>query len=212
MIKSIDLSHIISEEMQVYPGTDKPVLKKVFGIEKDGFMESYLTLSTHTGTHIDAPAHLIHDGCTIDSFTFDTFFGSALKIDCRNLTVISPGHIKRGLSIDPIPDFILIFTGFDTYWGTEKYYGEFPVLDPHAAEYIASLPLKGIGTDALSFDPFGDNELKNHRILLKKNLILIENLCNLAELPDNEFLFGCYPLNIKGADGSPVRAAGILKL
>ena len=212
MIKTIDLSHIISEEMQVFPGTDKPVVKKVFSIEKDGFMESYLTLSTHTGTHIDAPAHLIYDASTIDHFKADTFYGKALKIDCRKQSTITSDHIKKSLNNNLIPDFIILFTGFDTWWSTEKYFGKFPVLDLRAAEHIATLPLKGIGIDALSFDPFNDHELKNHLILLRKNLILIENLCNLAELPDNEFKFSCYPLNIKGADGSPVRAVGIHEL
>ena len=67
-MKAIDLTHIITEDMPVYPGTEPPKLTPANSYEKDGFKETLLSLYTHTGTHIDPPAHIFPDGRTLDEF------------------------------------------------------------------------------------------------------------------------------------------------
>ncbi len=104
----------------------------------------------------------------------------------------------------------LLHTGWSQFWGTEDYFGNFPVLHPDAATYLSAFNLKGIGSDTISFDPVDSVELPVHHILLSAGIILIENLVNLNKLPQHDFTFSCFPLNIKNGDGSPVRAVGIV--
>jgi arylformamidase len=209
-MKIVDLSHILEESMYTFPGTEKPVFRESYTIEHHGYSEHSLSLTTHTGTHLDAPSHLLKDGKKVNEYNVSAFFGKAIRIDCTNRKYITSDTIKKVLTISEPIDFILLYTAWDNYWNLRKYSEGFPVLDPDTAEYIASLPLKGIGIDAVSFDPVENTELANHKMLMNRNILLIENLCNLSLLPENSFLFSCFPLNIKGADGSPVRATAII--
>ena len=84
-MKVIDLTHMIREDMPVYPGTDTPKFIPANSYEKDGFKETQLQMYTHTGTHMDPPAHLYAGRTTLDHFPADQFIGKALVIDCRKL-------------------------------------------------------------------------------------------------------------------------------
>jgi len=108
------------------------------------------------------------------------------------------------------PDFILLYTGCDWLWGEESYFRVYPGLTEDAAEYLCHLKVKGVGIDAPSFDPYGSIGYPVHSVFLRKEVLLIENLCGLGNLPRAEFLFSCLPLNFKNSDGSPVRACGII--
>ena len=82
MMNLIDLTHPISEDMPVYPGTEPPVIVTGCTVAEDGFFEKKITLFSHTGTHIDAPAHLLEDGRTLDYFPVDRYVGPAIVLDC----------------------------------------------------------------------------------------------------------------------------------
>ncbi len=84
-MKIIDLTHTITENMPVYPGTDQPSLKIICNHESDGFKETSLTMASHTGTHMDAPNHIFADRTTLDNLPVELFIGSALVIDCSDL-------------------------------------------------------------------------------------------------------------------------------
>ena len=90
-MKVIDLTHTIAENIPVYPGTEKPQLTTVNTYAANGFKETLLQMTTHTGTHIDPPAHIYSGKATLDSLPPEQFIGKALAIDCRS---IKPGgHI-----------------------------------------------------------------------------------------------------------------------
>jgi kynurenine formamidase len=167
-------------------------------------------MSTHTGTHIDSPSHILLDGATIDSFSPEKYYGFGEVVDCSKGNMIT---IDRMEDVDSSkhPDFILLYTGWDKYWGKDIYFRDFPVLDPDATKLLADLPIKGIGIDAPSFDPVESDNLSNHKALLSKNIILIENLTGLHKLLEKKFIFSCFPLKITNADGSPVRATAIIR-
>ena len=84
-MKVIDLTHTIRENMPVYPGTEPPKLSPTSSYESDGFKETLLQMYTHTGTHMDPPAHIFSGRTTLDEFPVDQFIGKALVIDCREL-------------------------------------------------------------------------------------------------------------------------------
>jgi len=208
-MKIIDLSHTLHENMTVYPGSEKPVLQKVATIKEDGHNEHCLTYYSHTGTHIDAPAHLLARGKSLDSYDINTFLGRALVINCTGCITIERETIENSLSNNSIPQFLLFFTGWDHHWHNKKYFRGYPILSPEAAILLSQLSLNGVGVDAASFDEPDSKDLINHHILLERELILVENLCNLDLIPSGEVLFSCFPLKINKADGSPVRAVAI---
>ena len=82
-MKMLDLTHCITPEMPVYPGTEPPRLTAACTMEKDGFRETLLEMCSHTGTHMDAPAHMLPKGRTLDDFPAETFAGRGFVLDCR---------------------------------------------------------------------------------------------------------------------------------
>jgi kynurenine formamidase len=208
--KIVDLSHPIDDSMPVYPGDVIPEVKTIATIDKHDYRESELTMSTHTGTHVDSPAHIIPDGSSLDNFSPDKYYGYGIVLDCSQENIISIDTINS-IDTSNYPEFILLYTGWDTYWGTDTYFRGFPSLDNEAAKILAGLPVKGIGIDAPSFDPAESVMLSNHKTILSKNIILIENLTGLNNLIEKKFVFSCFPLKIRNADGSPVRATAIIQ-
>ncbi|WP_432735954.1 cyclase family protein [Maridesulfovibrio sp. FT414] len=215
MTAIIDLSHTITEEMPVYPGTAQPVISAVATHATHGFLEHRINLATHTGTHIDAPAHMIEGAATLDMLDPEMFIGPAIVIDCS--TACKTGHSCE-IGIDELApfeteiaehDFILLNTGWHLHWGTPEYFLGYPVLSPEAARWLADFDLKGIGIDVISVDPADTADYPAHMILLGQGMIIIENLTNLHALPQAGFILSCLPLKFRDSDGSPVRAVAI---
>lgn len=209
-MKVIDLTHVITAQMPVYPGTEPPILEPANTYEKDGFKETKLSMYTHTGTHMDPPAHLYPGRTTLDRFPPEQFIGKALVIDCRSLREGEPitmEHIARyGEKVDQA-DFLLFHLGWDKRWGSESYFGDYPCIDDEVLDKILRGSYKGIGFDVIGLDPIADGNLTRHKKLFKsKEIVNIENLCNLELCGDNLFWFSCFPLKIADSDGSPIRA------
>lgn len=209
-MKVIDLTHTIKEEMPVYPGTDTPKLIPANTYEENGFKETLLKMYSHTGTHMDPPSHLYENRTTLDQFPASQFLGKALVIDCRGLgegQLITMEYIEKYGNKTEEADFLLFCTGWDKYWGSEEYFGEYPCIDDEVLEYIMERNYKGIGFDVIGLDPINDENLTRHKKLFKNcDIVNIENLKNL-ELCGNElFNFSCFPLKIDDCDGSPIRA------
>ena len=204
----IDLTHTIEETMPVYPGTEPPRLETANTYEKDFFKETLITMFSHTGTHMDPPAHIFPEGKTLDQFPPEQFIGKALVIDCRDLKegdAITMEHIRRYGGKALRADFLLFNLGWDRYWGTDAYFGNFPCMDMEVLNFILAGSYKGIGVDAISIDPIDD--LTRHRVLFrKKDIVNIENLTDLHLCGDELFSFSCFPLKLGNCDGSPVRA------
>ncbi|MCD6115726.1 cyclase family protein [bacterium] len=204
----IDLTRTMETGMPVFPGIDPPILQDSYSIADHGFNEKHLSLHSHTGTHCDAPAHILATGKTLDDIPLSHFFGRGMVIKTTD-AVIGKEFLSSFESTLKKSDFLLLHTGWSSRWGHESYFSDFPVLAPEAAEWLSSFPIKGIGVDAISVDPADAGNLIIHRILLEKDIIIIENLMNLEKLPETGFTFSTFPLKIKNGDGSPVRAAAM---
>ena len=111
-------------------------------MEKDGFRETLLEMYSHTGTHMDAPAHMLPSGRTLDDFPAETFAGRGFVVDCRGAAEITLPMLRRQEEALGEAEFLLFCTGWDRYWGQPRYYEGFPCLTAEAAEYVASLGLK----------------------------------------------------------------------
>lgn len=198
--------------MPVYPGTEGPILMQACTLEDVGFREKKWTMYSHTGTHMDAPAHMISDGKTLDQFPIEKFVGRGMVLDVRECTAkeIPLVRVQSYESILKTIDFLLIQTGWEEYWGSEQYVSGFPALSVEAAKYLMQFSLKGIGVDAISIDLMDTTTFPIHEILLGNDLVIIENLKNLS-LIEGQFDFYAFPLKVVDADGSPVRAVALIE-
>ena len=207
-MKIIDLTRTITADMPVYPGTEQPKLDPASTYERDHFRETLLTMFSHTGTHMDAPAHIVPGRTTLDAFDASQFTGTALVIDCRELNmgdVITLDFVTKYGSAANDADFLLFCTGHDKYWGRPEYFGDFPYPDDDVISYIISHNKKGIGFDTISADPI--SSLHNHKRLFSDNeIVIVENLTNLGELCGKVVGFCALPLKFENSDGAPVRA------
>ena len=170
-MKVIDLTHVISEDMPVYPGTDTPKLETANTLEKDGFKETLMIMYSHTGTHMDPPAHLYADGATLDEMPITNFVGKGFVVDCTDLKAgdfITMDKINRNKSKVEEAEFILFHTGWSKYWGREEYYGKFPVADREVVEYLVKNKKKGFGVDVISIDSMEEETLPSHQIVFKR--------------------------------------------
>ncbi len=207
-MKIIDLSHTISANMPVYPGTQPPVMTNDCTIDETGFLEKKITFYSHTGTHMDAPAHLIKNAKTLDQLPIDHFQGNAVVINIadinhQNMTLADLEPFSE--MIDPV-EFILINTGWSRFWGKDAYFENYPVLSVETARWLSGFDLKGVGLDTISIDAIDTSDYPVHKLFLNNNTLIIENLTHLEKLPDHAFDFSCFPLKLEDADGSPVRA------
>lgn len=211
-MKILDLTHTITENMTVYPGTDQPSLKIICNHEIDGFKETSLTMASHTGTHMDAPNHIFEDGITLDLIDVEQFVGKGLVIDCSDLTEgqrITIDRIEKVMEKADQAEFLLFYTGWDRYWGSDRYLGDYPYMSEEVAEYLIQSKKKGVGLDVISIDSM--TSLTNHKkVLSESSFVIVENLTNLGNIGNELFTFCALPMRYENADGAPVRAIAIL--
>ncbi|NTW72985.1 MAG: cyclase family protein [Eubacteriaceae bacterium] len=171
----VDLSHTISMDMPVYPGTEKPVIEIANTIKDHGFLERKIHMYSHTGTHMDSPAHILANGKTLSDFSADQFAGKATIIDCTGITggkitceflALFQERISRS-------DFVILKTGWSLHWGKNEYFSGNVVPDEKAATYLSGFDLKAVGIDAMSVDSLDDEKLPVHHILLSKEILII---------------------------------------
>ena len=209
-MRVIDLTHTIKGDMPVYPGTGTPKLETANTYEENGFRETLVSFYSHTGTHMDPPAHLFAGRTTLDAFPASQFLGRALVIDCTHLRegeAITMKELRKYGGLEDTVDFLLFYLGWDARWGTEAYFGEYPCIDEEVLRHILDGSYKGIGFDVIGLDPIADGNLPRHKALFReKDIVNIENLKNLGQCGTEPFWFACLPMKIEGSDGAPVRA------
>jgi len=217
---SYDLSHPLESGMCVYPDTPPVRIEPTATVEDDGFRTTALELDSHTGTHLDAPAHMLADGTTVEELPVETFRFTARRVDCRPLdprAAIGVETLTTVLDggIDDAVDLLVVQTGWDDHWGDDRYF-DHPYLTGEAAEWLADRGLH-LGIDALNVDPTPtDNAAPDeptgypvHHALFRRDRLLIENLQGLGRLP-RRFELHAYPLAVRGGDAAPVRAVAVV--
>jgi len=205
--KIIDLSTEISSDMISIPKKEhiKTRLDEISTLKKDNVKRTMLHCSCHCGTHMDAPSHMIPSKISIDKIDSNKFMGSAIKI---KILAKSNQEIKLGDLKLPNKkyNFLILETGWYKHWGFNDYYTHYPYLSESLIKFICNLPIKGIIVDLPSLDKFGDNSFRNHKLIFKKNLIVVESAVNLNKLPENNlFQVYAFPLKLLNAEASPCR-------
>lgn len=208
----IDLTHPIEPTMPLYPGTPSPSFQPIASIAADGFAEQLITFSSHTGTHIDLPSHILPDGASMEAYVVADFIGRGVVFDARSLSgsLITPTHLSLIEQQLVESDFLLLCTGYDRYWGGAEYFEHYPVLSHEAVQWLRRFSLKGLGIDAISVDSATSSDLFIHHQLLNYGVIAIENLTGLSQLLGKLFMFYCIPLKFANTEASPVRAFAVM--
>lgn len=208
-----DITSPISKKTMIYPGDVKPSVKIQQDYDAGGFRVSALEFGSHTGTHMDAPKHVIEDGMGIDELPLERLMGPVCVVE------VSPGEIQKSyLPKDLLPGDSIFFKtcpkpitkspspckmqsddlSRESYKSSDSYLGL------EAALFLYESGVKTVGTDCLSIESTkGDGSI--HRFLLSKSIVIIEGL-ELSHIPPKEYFFICLPLKIQGCDGAPARA------
>jgi kynurenine formamidase len=215
MATLIDLSHPLEHGQPNFAYDPKISVIAHNTVTSIGYNITQISLSTHQGTHLDAPFHFYDDGKTVDQIPLDRFYGPATLVDLApgsflkaktplTVEMFTPHakHFKRGAKI-------IYRTGWSRKFGTAEFFSDFPTLTLEAARWIAS---KGIGLLGMDTPTPSTDWKECHHILLKGGLeiVIVEALKNLEKLP-TQFTFMGFPLNIKGRDGAPIRAVALTK-
>ncbi|GGL43265.1 cyclase [Halarchaeum grantii] len=210
-----DLTHPLTDGMPVYPGDPTVSVSPAATMAADGYRVTELALSTHSGTHVDAPSHLLADGPSLAEYDVGTFSMDAHLVDVE----AGPREAIRpdALPADGSADVVVFRTGFDAHWGTPRY-RDHPYLAPATARELAERD-QHVALDAASPDPSppaGDADTDDdpegysaHHALFEADRLVFENLRDLDALP-SRFRLTAYPLRVE-ADGAPVRAVAVVE-
>src|SRR6056297_4186777 len=130
-MKYIDLTHKIENNMPVYPGTESLKMIPANTIEKDGFREKVITFCSHTGTHMDAPSHMLLEGKNLDDYDCSKFIGKALLIP-----IADEKNIRDYSEALENVDLVIFKTGWSQYWGQAKYFENYPCISIETTDYL----------------------------------------------------------------------------
>ncbi|HSX28321.1 MAG TPA: cyclase family protein [Candidatus Saccharimonadales bacterium] len=197
-MKLIDLSVILNQQTPVYPGDPAVKIEPVGVIERDGWNDHLVSLNTHAGTHIDAPLHMIADGKTLDQIPIEQFAGRGRLVAVTgefSLNELQNANIQED-------DIVLFCTGMSEKYHEPIYFESYPVMSEEIAYYLVERKVKMIGVDAGSVDNVDGFPI--HKILLAGGVLVIENLTNLNQLTDKNFIVYALPIKLD-IDGAPAR-------
>ena len=213
-MKVIDLTLTISEEIPTFPGSPQPNFINWETLEKDGYNLELLFLSSHTGTHIDAPYHFLKKGQKIHQIVTRRLVTEAILIKIRkvaNKSITKDDIQKFEKKFGKIDDgsTVIFHTGWQKNLKKESYFLRNPGLAVSAAKYLASKKINLVGIDSPSIDLGKDSKFSVHHILAKSGILIVENLANLEKINSEMFHLIVAPLKLKNATGSPVRAMAL---
>ncbi len=215
----IDLSHTIENGLITYKGLPAPIIcdylsrenSKQFYEQGTEFQIGKIEMVTNTGTYIDCPFHRFEQGKDSSEISLDHFAeldAVVIRIPFSETLEITEEHLKNREIRNRA---VLIHTGWDKHWNTELYYENHPYLTEGAAEYLKSCSVRLVGIDSHNIDNTTGRTRPVHSILLGSEILIVEHLCNLHLLPDENFTFTAAPPKFRGVGTFPVRAFASVK-
>jgi arylformamidase len=200
-----DISVPIHADLPVYPGDPAIELSLWAEIARgDPADITRLAMGVHTGTHVDAPAHFLPDGLTVDAIDLAACVGPAEVID---VTEAGFGPIEASLLAERLPGRctrVLLKTQNSTLWSLPTPASRFASLTPAAARLLVERNILLVGIDYLSVAP-AEDPATVHRELLLAGIVIVEGL-DLSRVAAGTYILVCLPLHLKGAEGAPARA------
>jgi kynurenine formamidase len=215
----IDLSHTIENGLVTYKGLPAPFIcdflsreeSKKFYATGTSFQIGKIEMVSNTGTYIDCPFHRFENGRDLNDTPLEHL--AELKATVLHIPFLERLNIHAEFfkDLDLKGKAILIHTGWDLYWNTENYYSNHPFLTEDAAVCLKEKGVQLVGIDSHNIDDTSGNSRPVHSILLGAGILIVEHLCNLSSIPDEDFIFSAIPPKFKGVGTFPVRAMARLQ-
>jgi kynurenine formamidase len=214
----LDLSHDVEDGMITYRGLPAPVIRDHWTREESRrhfapgteFHIGRIEMVANTGTYVDSPFHRYAGGTDLAGLPL------ASLADLPGVVVRATQRIGRGIdratlaATDVRGKAVLLHTGWDVHWRTERYFDGHPFLTADGAEWLAGQGAALVGIDSLNIDDTADLRRSAHSTLLGRDIPIVEHLCGLERLPDSGFRFFAVPVKVRGLGTFPVRAFAVL--
>jgi kynurenine formamidase len=214
--KFIDLSHSIEDGMITYRGLPAPVISDFLTREdsrrhyapETEFSIRKIEMVANTGTYIDSPFHRFADGKDLADLPL-TSLAALAGVVVRTSAGRAIGRDAFG-NTELAQKAVIVHTGWDRHWRTERYFENHPYLTRDAAEYLVGAGAALVGIDSFNIDSTSDGTRPAHTLLLKNEIPIVEHLCGLQHLPNGGFKFFAVPVKVRRFGTFPVRAFALI--
>lgn len=210
----VDLSHVIHDGLVTYKGLPAPVICDY--LSREASRERYapgtefhigrIDMVANTGTYVDCPSHRYADGQDLSEVGLERFTG----LDAVTVRAGGDGEMEIGMEafkgLDVRGRAVLVHTGWDAHWATDRYFETHPFLTGEAAEYLRDAGARLVGIDSLNIDDTRTGERPVHSALLRAGILIVEHLTGLGQLPASGYTFNAIPPKVRGMGTFPVRA------
>ncbi len=204
--KIYDISLVLGQQNTTFPGDIPFQLKKETGFTKgDNYNVSSLSMSAHSGTHLDIPYHYFDDKKTLEKIPAEEFILPAVVIETDDTPSVTDETLKQYKITE---GSALLFKTANTVSGLNgsgDFKPDFVYISTAAAELCVEKKVGLIGIDFLSVDNFHSETYPVHKTLMRNDILILENIY-LKDVPAGEYTLICLPLKIYGSEASPVRA------
>lgn len=201
----LDVSLPIRSGMPIFPGDPDVVVETVTTQPETPYHVSRMVFGSHTGTHVDAPAHFIAGGTPLTAVPLSRWSGPCWVLEAPAAEAVTRAHCESGWPDGPV-ERVLFKTPNSELWDTPKAGHEWQALAPEAAEWLVAKGVRLIGIDALSIEKDDTGEFPVHHTLLGNDVLIVEGL-DLRGIAPGPYEMVCMPLRLDVPDGAPARVA-----
>lgn len=214
-MKFIDLSHTIFNGIITYKGLPAPIICDYLSREETApryeegtsFQIGRIDMIANTGTYIDCPFHRYADGRDLSELHLhEVAHLEGIVIRSNTMAVDASHFVNKNLK----GKAVLVHTGWSQHWNTDQYFEDHPFLTEDAAVYLRQQEAALVGIDSHNIDDTRTDRRPAHSILLGANILIVEHMTNLDQVPDEGFIFSAVPPKVKGMGTFPVRAYAML--
>jgi arylformamidase len=211
-VRAVDLTHAFGNGMPVFPGLPDPAFEPIANVEDDGYAMTSYRMLNHIGTHVDAPAHQIAGGDTLDEIGLERLVTDAVTIDVSHRDPHGPvtlAELEPHLDRVQAGDIVLFYSNNARNYGTDAYWTGWSYPDADAARALIERGVSAVGFDGPSADPVDSTTMDLHRVWLGAGRMILENVNNLDQLPQRAQIVVA-PMKVAGANGAPTRIIALL--
>ena len=211
-MRVLDLTHAFDNGMPVFPGLPDPSFEHIAQVEEDGYAMTRYAMLNHIGTHVDAPAHQIAGGDTLDEIGLERLVTDAVRIDVSHRAPHGPvplDELQPELERVRAGDIVLFYSDNARNYGGDAYWTGWSYPDAEASRALIERGISAIGFDGPSADPVDSTTFDLHRIWLSAGRMILENVNNLDQLPDRAQVVVA-PMKVARANGAPTRVFALL--
>jgi len=220
----IDLSHEISEGMAniagwttAFPVIDTIAKTKTLSQGKAGYSARFIFMAEHNGTHLDVPRHFVDGAASVDEIPLSSLILPGHLLDLTHRKIGEPITVadfeaaeeKSGRRVAP-GTAVMCWTGVDKVWGQQNMNRLRPYIPAETAMWMVERKVSLFATDLIGMDNPDEWWDPTHLAWLDNGICMVQQLCNLDQLVDKNFLFLAFPIKVVGGTGCPVRAAALV--